>query len=178
MKGNTNGRHEQTQTTGYPLVGLVDLDGFRVGVGEKDIPDVTRTPVPADAWPARTDLVRVHVGGRDHDEHAFGVIVGDVARTVLARADAANDELDVESGCEPLPDPAELADWRTVEDWPDAPDASPFARFPGAPTLAERRALPPIAGGSEEAEPFEPSPEDWRDYCDWSRRQDPLYGSE
>jgi hypothetical protein len=28
--------------------------------------------------------------------------------------------------------------------------------------------LPPIAGGSPDAEPFEPSPADWEDYARWS----------
>jgi hypothetical protein len=29
-------------------------------------------------------------------------------------------------------------------------------------------AIPPIAGGSPEAEPFEPTAEDWTDYAEWS----------
>ena len=33
---------------------------------------------------------------------------------------------------------------------PDAPDADAHRRFPGTPSLAERRALPPVSGGSPE----------------------------
>jgi hypothetical protein len=142
------------------MVCLVDIHGDRG--------DVRLEPCAADGWPLWTDLVRVHVGRRDHDEHAFGVLAGDIVGTILARVDAAADGLDCESGCEPLPDPAKLADWREIEDWPDAPDADPHCRFPGAPTLAERRG---------EA-PFEPSPADWEHYRLHYDRLEKLYGYE
>lgn len=51
-------------------------------------------------------------------------------------------------------------------DGPDAPDDGPYCRFPGV------MALPPIRGGSDEAEPFEPSAEDLADYHSWSEDLD------
>lgn len=49
-------------------------------------------------------------------------------------------------------------------DGPDAPDDGPYARFPGV--------MPPIRGGSDEAESFQPSAEDLADYHAWSEDLD------
>jgi hypothetical protein len=50
------------------------------------------------------------------------------------------------------------------DDGPDAPDANPHLRFPGARTVAERLGLPPIAGGAPEAEVLDG---DRRDFEAW-----------
>jgi hypothetical protein len=62
---------------------------------------------------------------------------------------------------------------------PDAPDAGEHCRFPGNATLAERRALPPVAGGGApepEETTFEPSDADWAALREWAeevaRRRD------
>ena len=102
-----------TKVTGVPLVTLVDIDGFRVGVGEKDIPDIPPEPCLADAWPAWTDVVRVRCGRRAFDRHALQVLLGDAMDKVLDRIDAAapdDEDLDVESGNPPLPEPEPLFD--------------------------------------------------------------------
>jgi hypothetical protein len=69
--------------------------------------------------------------------------------------------LDVEllaAGTHPFPMPE-------PPDGPDAPDDGPSVRFPGI-------SLPPIRGGSDEAEPFVPSAEDLADYHAWSEDLD------
>jgi len=73
------------------------------------------------------------------------------------------------------PDPSDAeAAAATLEDlpFPDAPDADPAIRFPGVASLAERLGIAPIAGGSPEAEPFEPTAEDLADYSRWSAELD------
>jgi hypothetical protein len=54
-------------------------------------------------------------------------------------------EFDPDAGCESLPG---LPDLRDPDDWPEG--------------------LPPITGGSPEAEPFEPTNEDLQDFAQWS----------
>ena len=49
-------------------------------------------------------------------------------------------------------------------DGPDAPDASPFLAFPGIKPLAQRRTLPPIAGGASER--LETDRHDWEQWLD------------
>jgi hypothetical protein len=118
-----NGRPEQV--TGYPMVCLVDVNGDRVGVGEKDIPDVHREPCPADTWPAWTDIIRVHVGRRD-----FGVIMGswdlvDRFREVVRRAEIPDDPADFDDAMDRLDDEQLLPDpepepYRPTDlDWQD-----------------------------------------------------------
>jgi hypothetical protein len=152
MERNTNG--PATQTTGYPLVTLVDLEGFRIGVGSKDIPHVEPEPCPADSWPAWTDVVRARCGRRHEDLHAMGVLLGDALRVVLDRV--AEAPMDPDDGCGPLP---ELPDVRSPEEWPvEPPDG-----WEGDGSVGWA-SLPPISGGA----PYEPTPEDLQDLAAWS----------
>jgi hypothetical protein len=163
------------QATGYPMVCLVDIDGFRVPSCERDIPDIQPEPCAADRWPAWTDLVRVHVGRRDEDAFAFGVLAGDIAGTLLDRLDAAcackggHDDDDQTGKYEPTPpggwsdpDPAVEVELDPHGDW----DGSPHAGW---------MVLLPETGGSSE---FEPSADDLADYNTWSesleRRRDAM----
>lgn len=171
---------QPASTTGHPMVCLVDLDGSRIGPGEKDIPDVRPEPAPADTWPLWTDLVRAHVGRRDRDDHAMGVLAGDLVRSALARADALPDDPDdFDAAMERLeeedPIPAEIPEnFRTPEEWDDGPfPAEPPDGWEGS-AAAGWASLPPIRGGS----PFEPSPDDWADYRNHFDRAEALYGYE
>jgi hypothetical protein len=64
-------------------------------------------------------------------------------------------------------------------DGPDAPDAgmSRSAALGELIRTGSVRALPPIGGGSPEAVPFEPSPDDWADYSRWSRELEARYAA-
>jgi hypothetical protein len=123
MKASTNGR--AVQTTGYPMVCLVDVDGHRVGVGEKDIPDVHREPCPADAWPAWTDIVAVRLGRQDFDIIQGAWKVVDMFRETVRRSerpvdfDTAMEEYDGEDLA------LQPADYRDPHDWPEADSPEP-----------------------------------------------------
>lgn len=147
---------------------LVDLDGGPVPIWEKDAPivpafDPDEESDPA-SWPAAYDNHFWEPGaelGLDDEEDVFGPIG-------------------------PLPDLRDPHDWPA--EGPDGPDGDPAIAFPGIAPLAERMALAPICGGSEDAEPFTPSEADWEDYRAWAaeiearaslaRMCDPLYGYE
>jgi hypothetical protein len=138
----TPSRTDHVRTTGYPMVCLVDLDGFRVGPGEKDIPDIQPEPQPADSWPAWTDCIRARCGRRDFDRHALQVLFGDAMDKVLDRIDAAtpdDDDIDVDAFDAALqrleesdPTPAELPDSFPV----DPSEEQDTAEF-GPPPIVE-----------------------------------------
>jgi hypothetical protein len=52
--------------------------------------------------------------------------------------------------------------------FPIDPDADDTGEFPPSPLEAIAAALPPVAGGSPEAERYEPTPEDLADLARWS----------
>jgi hypothetical protein len=172
--------------TGPPYITLVDIDGSPVPDHERTSGYISPDPIPADSWPAWTDLVTVGLGTRQPFEHRIGgVKFGDAYRRVLERADAAADEPadDEEAVFGPigeLPDlmgphdrpfddtAALVATWEPAG--PDAPDADPAIASPGIASLALRRAgIAPVAGGSPE---YEPTAEDMADYCQWSAELD------
>jgi hypothetical protein len=113
------------QLIGPPFIALVDLDGFAVPVGEKDIPHVEPDPTDPADWPPSADDWFWSTGP--------------------------------EIGLEPADS--------------DAPDAARSCRFPGV------MALPPISGGSPDAQPFEPSRSDWDDYSRWARDLESRYAA-
>jgi hypothetical protein len=161
------------QTTGFPMVCLVDIDGFRVGVGEKDIPDIRPEPCPAGSWPRWTDLVVAKCGRRDFDTHIGSVRMGDAYKAVMERADDCQggpDDFDVDAGSLPIPDP--VPSYLTPEEWEALEPApiEPPSDWPGDASVGWM-SLPPISGGSDEAEPSEA---DWRAACTMFRTPEPF----
>jgi hypothetical protein len=62
----------------------------------------------------------------------------------------------------------------------DAPDAPRWSRSAALGELLRTgsvRALPPLGGGSPEAEPFEPSQADWDCYSQWARELEARYAA-
>jgi hypothetical protein len=123
-----------------PFVTLVDVDGFAVPAGEKDISDVPPPDEsdPAD-WPAWTD--------NWFWEPTEPEASGDAAELAAAA----------------LQDPPSLA----------APgDGSSWSEHFASPLATGRTlALPPIAGGSPDADPGRPDG-DMRDFEDWLGQAD------
>jgi len=62
MDSTTNDRCGKV--TGYPMVCLVDHEGFRIGVGEKDIPELDGP----DSWPECVEYDAIHYEISDLDE--------------------------------------------------------------------------------------------------------------
>jgi len=169
MKRSSNGR--AVQTTGYPMVCLVDIHGDRVGYAEKDIPSIQPEPCEADAWPAWTDCIRVKCGARDadHERLALAVLLDDAMQVVLDRSEESPihpDDFDLDAGCGPIPDPLPET-FKAPEEWPIEPPDD----WPGDAAVGWA-SLPP--GGVEAYR----SPEDWAEYRRHFDREDGLYGYE
>jgi hypothetical protein len=163
------------------MVCLVDLDGLAVPTAEKDIPEVRPDPTPADSWPRWTDLAEVGLGPPPSDAARFAAFAGARLAAILVGDDDAMERAD---DAKPEPDgfAAALRDLERVHsigDIPesfqviepasaDAPDADWYhPQSPNHPAL-KAAGLAPVSGGSDEAEPFEPSEADWADYRRWS----------
>jgi hypothetical protein len=118
-------------------VHLVDVNGYDVPVGEKDLPP--HDPTDAANWPAWTDNFYWEV---EPDEHAA----------------------------------LEAAEVERITDILDAPQPSPGEAI-WAQLMIEG-SLSSVSGGSPDAEPYQPTAEDWADYHGWSedldRRRPPL----
>jgi hypothetical protein len=178
MKRSTNGRVPQIAT--YPLVTCVDpFTGERVPEHSRDIPDVRPEPCAAGSWPAWTDLVSVRLMRRDFDLHGVALRIAEALQGLLHEAERCPDDLDAAmddlDAAMPLPG---LPDVREPSGWPDEPgpleypcedeDDGPAVGYGQAPDEFAPHRLPPISGGSPEAGPFEPTPEDLQDLAAWS----------
>lgn len=132
------------QITGRPMVCLVDIHGDPVPDAERYTPTCPPDPDDPAEWPESNEVDGWFWCTSDPE--------GDVWPIDLAVAIAALEDLAV---IEPEDD----------EDLgPDAPDADPSLHFAGIASVAERMALPPIAGGAPDY--TDADYEDWLDSID------------
>ena len=165
---------------GPEFITLVDLDGRPT--------TPTARPAALD-WGPWADVIAYRLGASDEglDAHRTSVIVGDAMNHVIFRAeqpgkpdfDRAMEQVEQD---DPVPDeiPDNLVDPtqpdpdETGEFPPPVPVVDP-AEGPGADASAWNLAafgLAPIMGGAPDYEPYEPTPDDERDYQAWLERTD------
>jgi hypothetical protein len=155
------------------MITLFDFDGNPIHDSLKATEVCDREPCPADGWPLWTDLVMVRCGARDEglDQHAMETLLGDCMQAVLKQVEWESDS-DAEfdrawaefEASDPVTDDMRES-YHSPEEW------AAIMAFEADDT-GEWPALPPIAGGSDEADPFEPGPEDLADYGAWSEDLD------